>query len=185
MFSNPFTCPVTGPPEHGWAELAALPGTGGRRPLPMVAGSCRGLALSNVLVVVSGPARVPRCLPPRQPLGVVAALSPAAWECSRAAGLVARRDSLCWRGCGRGLARVAGTRVASGSGQAGRVLCSVCIYTHWEQWEPDALLSPPWPLREKPSGPRCTQCPRWRHIPWHLPRGWLGGKEGLAKSLSA
>lgn len=141
MFSDPFTCPVTSPLEQGWAELAALPQ--GRWEEARAHGSKQllGFGSANVLVVVCGPAMVPRCHPLQQPTGVVAA--PAAQEHSCAAGSVLCGDGLRWHGGDCGLAGWSGIGVTAGGGQA-----VPCVYIH--------LLGAvgaqhaPQPMREKP-----------------------------------
>lgn len=121
MFSNPFTCPAMGPLEQGCAELAALP-QGWWEEAPSL--SSQALALSNMLVLASGPARLPCCLLPRQPLQAMAAPTPAAWERSCAASL-AHRDGLHWHGGGCELVWGVNARVSAGGGQAGPALSSV------------------------------------------------------------
>lgn len=95
----------------------------------MVAGSCRGLALSNVLVMASGPARVPRCLPPQQPLGVVAAPAPAAWGVlpCRWLGGTQGRFATVWRGPQAGSRGWHSCHHWQWAGRAGAVLC---VYIH-------------------------------------------------------
>lgn len=122
MFSNSFTCPLMGPLEWGQAELAALargqweeaPALRSRQ-LPGFGSEQR--ACDGIWVW-----QVPHCLLPQQPLRVVAVLCRSCWLSGTWGQFV-----LTWQRPWAGT--WAGTCVSAGGGQAGPVLCCVCIYT--------------------------------------------------------
>lgn len=122
MFYNPFSCPLMGPLEWGEAELAALPRGRWEEAPALRSRQLPGFGSEQCACDGIWIWQVPHCLLPQQPLQVVAV---------PVQELLARRrmGTVCVDVAqGPRAGTWAGTCVTAGSGQAGPVLCCVCIY---------------------------------------------------------